>query len=109
MGCRPWSGVHISPLGRSLGRFQGLRRRPDMGSVYRPARHRVLQLLDGLEDPQPHHLAGCVVLSSKGVSPFHGLIGGTVPVLVYELLGAAVDVEVVHDLRLALGLFRGLT
>ncbi len=70
MGCRPRSGGHIAPLGRPFGRFQGLWRRPDMGSVYRPDWRRALQLLDGFEDPQPHGLAVHVALLEHVVGAF---------------------------------------
>ncbi len=76
--------------------------------VHCPARHRTLQFFNGFDDPQPHHLSGGIALSRKGFSALHGLSGGSVAVPVYEQLGAAVDVEVVYDLRLAPGFFRGL-
>ena len=55
--------------------------------VYRPDWRRALQLLDGFENPQPHHLAGCIALSRKCVSPFHSLNGGGIAVAVYKQLG----------------------
>ncbi len=60
--------------------------------MHRPARHRVLQFFNGFEKSQPHHLADRIALSRKRIDPFHGLNGGGVAVLVYEQLGAAIDV-----------------
>ena len=62
--------------------------------MYRPARHRALQFLNGFENTQPRYLAGRVALSREGISPLLGLSGGTVPVLVDEQLGAAVNIGV---------------
>ena len=75
--------------------------------MHRPRWHRALQFLNGFENPQPGNLARYIVLSRKGISPFHGLSGGVITVPVYQQLGSAPEVDVAYDLRLALGFFRG--
>ncbi len=76
--------------------------------MYRPSGPHVLQFFNGFEYAQPHDLAVHVALSREGTSPLHGLNGGVIAVAVNEQLGAAVDIEVVYDLLLAPGFFRGL-
>ena len=65
-----------------------------MALMHRPDWLRVLQLFNGFENPQPHHLAGRIALCREGIGPFHGLNGGAIAVLVCERFCGAPDVKV---------------